>query len=101
MNLGLWRVWKHMPECQLLAQTYDSITFQINESLPFDDLIAEVLERIRIELKAPNGRSYIVPGEATTGWNWGKLSETNPDGLAKWTPGSARRRSQPIQRIAP
>jgi DNA polymerase I-like protein with 3'-5' exonuclease and polymerase domains len=88
MNLGLWRVWKHMPQVQLLAQTYDSITFQ------FQDLgreyeagvVAEALERIRVELTHPNGRKYVVPGEAKVGWNWGYASARNPQGLAKWSP---------------
>lgn len=102
MNLGLYRVWRHMPECQLLAQTHDSITFQIREDKPIDDLIAEVLERIRVELVSPSGRSYIVPGEASIGWNWGKISDTNPDGLAKWKPGgNKRQRTGLLQRIMP
>jgi DNA polymerase I-like protein with 3'-5' exonuclease and polymerase domains len=102
MNLGLWRVWRYMKDVQLLAQTHDSITFQIREDLPIDDLIAEVLERIRVELKAPSGRSYIVPGEASTGWNWGKMSDTNPDGLRKWKPGEDNReRTQLLQRMMP
>lgn len=100
MNLGLYRVWKHMPECQLLAQTYDSITFQVLDNPRQDDLIAEALERIRIELVSPSGRSYIVPGEAAVGWNWGKVSERNPDGLMKWRPGADKReRTQILQRI--
>lgn len=100
MNLGLWRVWKHMPEAKLLAQTYDSITFQVLDNGQLDDLVAEALERIRVELVAPNGRSYIVPGEASIGWNWGKLSPSNPDGLMKWKPGSdSRSRTQFLQRI--
>lgn len=105
MNLGLYRVWKHMREVELLAQTYDSITFQIKETAPIDDLIPEVLERIRIELVSPSGRSYIVPGEASVGWNWGKFNDNpkkgplNLDGLKKWTPGDKRERTAPLQRI--
>lgn len=102
MNLGLWRTWKYMPEVELLAQTHDSITFQIREEKPIDDLIAEVLNHIRVELKSPSGRSYIVPGEAKTGWNWGNASETNPDGLKKWWPGGeTRTRTSFLQRIMP
>lgn len=101
MNLGLWRVWKYMPDVELLAQTHDSITFQIREDKPVDDLISEALERIRIELIAPNSRSYIVPGEATVGYNWGKVSDYNPDGLRKWYPGLRIERTKPLQRIMP
>lgn len=100
MNLGLYRVWKHMPECQLLAQTYDSITFQVLDTPRMHDLIQEALHRIRIELVSPSGRSFIVPGDAKTGWNWGNWSKTNPDGLLKWSPDKDKReRTGLLQRV--
>jgi DNA polymerase I-like protein with 3'-5' exonuclease and polymerase domains len=71
MNLGLYRVWKHERRAQLLAQTYDSITFQYLESDDIDDIIGHIYELLAVELFAPNGRKYVVPGEAKTGWNWG------------------------------
>lgn len=86
MNLGLWRVWKYMPQVQLLAQTYDSITFQVKES-QLDDAVAEALERIQIPLESSSGRKYVVPGSAAVGWNWGYVSDANPNGLVKWQPG--------------
>jgi DNA polymerase I-like protein with 3'-5' exonuclease and polymerase domains len=102
MNLGMWRVWKKMPEVQLLAQTYDSITFQFEEELDENSVITKALELIRVELTAPSGRKYIVPGEAKVGWNWGtrvteenverakkegkKPPRLNPNGLVKWRP---------------
>jgi hypothetical protein len=101
MNLGLWRVWRYMPEVQLLAQTYDSITFQVLDNPRADDLIEEALQRIRVELFSHSGRKYVVPGEASVGWNWGKISKTNPDGLLKWDreKPDVRERTQPLQRI--
>lgn len=116
-NLGLWRVWRYMPQVQLLAQTYDSITFQYDESADEQALIGEALERIRVELVAPNGRRYIVPGEAKIGWNWGnqvtpadvekaraagkRIPRLNPEGLAKFTPGKRdeRKRATGLQRV--
>lgn len=107
MNLGLWRTWKHEPSCQLLAQTYDSITFQVREGPGFDDTIGRVLEYIKVELVAPNGRRYIVPGEAKIGWNWGSVQYDrsgtvvgNPEGLVKWKPGADKReRTTGLRRI--
>lgn len=119
MNLGLWRVWKAMPQVQLLAQTYDSITFQYSDKLDEREIIEEVLRLIRVELTAPNGRKYIVPGEAKVGWNWGsrvsqediqktvewnranfnqmrKLPRFNPDGLIKWSKATPDRRERAI-----
>jgi len=101
MNLGLWRVWHKMPQIQLLAQTYDSITFQYRESLDENSIIEEALELLNVELVSPSGRKYSVPGEAKVGWNWGrqiteadqkraadagkKVPRLNPDGLIKWS----------------
>lgn len=103
MNLGLYRVWRQMPEVELLAQTYDSITFQFDASRNIDEVIGRVLELIKVELVAPGGRKYVVPGEAKIGYNWGakvtledqtkakaegrKVPRLNLDGLVKWKPG--------------
>lgn len=115
MNLGMWRVWKYMPQVQLLAQTYDSITFQYREDADENAIIGRALELIRVELYAP-GRKYIVPGEAKIGWNWGaqvtqkdvekaiaagkKVPRLNLGGLAKWDPKSKdeRQRERGLQR---
>jgi DNA polymerase I-like protein with 3'-5' exonuclease and polymerase domains len=116
MNLGLWRVWKYMPEVQLLAQTYDSITFQYRETENEDNIISRALELIRVELYAP-GRKYVVPGEAKIGWNWGaqvtesdvakakaegkKVPKINLGGLVKWNPRNRdqRQRERGLMRI--
>ena len=108
MNLGLWKVWKSMPQVELLAQTYDSITFQFDERLDEDAIMEEALSLIRVNLSAPGRPTYIVPGEAKVGWNWGyqvtesdveraklagrKIPRLNLDGLAKWKPGGDGRK---------
>lgn len=101
MNLGMWRVWKKLPNVQLLAQTYDSITFQYQESANEAQIIEDALALVQsIPLTAPNGRRYTVPGEAKIGWNWGarvtqddidraiasgkKPPRLNPRGLHRW-----------------
>lgn len=111
MNLGMWRVWKKMPQLQLLAQTYDSITFQYKENLDEGELISQALSLIRVEL-SHKGRSYVVPGEAKIGWNWGAQHDAskplgagnryNPDGLIKWSPKFPDRRVRQVgmKRIA-
>lgn len=103
MNLGLWRVWRHERRVELLAQTYDSITFQFDQREDADEIISNVLELIKIELRSPHGRSYVVPGECKWGFNWGsrvteddrsratregrKAPRLNLDGLRKWKRG--------------
>ncbi len=117
MNLGLWRVWRKMPQVELLAQTYDSITFQYGEDEDEDDIIQQVLDLIKVELVAPNGRRYVVPGEAKVGFNWGaavtaedqakakaagrKPPRLNPEGLIKWKLGKRdeRVRAGALQRV--
>lgn len=111
MNLGLWRVWSKMGgSVQLLAQTYDSITFQFREESSPDEIISQALELIRVELISPSGRRYVVPGEAKVGWNWGyqvlqgdvdkalkagkRPPRLNPEGLAKWKLGKKDERTR-------
>jgi len=103
MNLALYRVWRYMPHIQLLAQTYDSISFQYREDDPRgeDAIVSEALKHVEVELTAQNGRKYVVPGEAKVGWNWGYytgredvdrarkagkiIPRLNFDGLLKWS----------------
>ena len=89
MNLGMWRVWRHEPRAGLLAQGFDSIVFQFRGEGPKveDEIMQHVLDLIRVELRSPSGRRYVVPGDAKVGWNWGNETSTNPDGLRKWKPG--------------
>lgn len=112
MNLGMWRVWRYMPEVQLLAQTYDSITFQYLDKGPNyeADILQKVLKLVRVELVAPNGRKYSVPGEAKVGYNWGarvdmadqakaraegrKIPRLNLEGLIKWSPKTPDQRTR-------
>ena len=109
-NLGLWRVWKYLPQVQLLAQTYDSITFQYPESADETEIIETALDLLKVELRSPSDRSYIVPGEAKVGWNWGnlvtkedqekalkagkKVPRLNPGGLTKWNKNKKDERSR-------
>lgn len=86
MNLGLWRIWKHMgKEVQLLAQVHDAVYFQYKETADESAIVRQALNLIQVFL-SHRTRSFTIPGEAKTGWNWGIHSTANPDGLKKWTP---------------
>jgi DNA polymerase I len=100
LNLGLWRIWKHMPNIQLLAQVHDAVYFQYPEcdSQQENEIIQTALRLVEVELSAA-GRNYRVPGEAKIGFNWAvadpkcKLfADGNPEGLTKWNPSSPDRR---------
>lgn len=85
LNLGMWRVWRHMPEVQLLAQVHDAIYFQFPEGMDKAKVVGKAQELMAVPLSAPNGRQFIVPTEAKLGYNWGNASDKNPKGLRKFT----------------
>lgn len=101
INEGLLKVWRHVPEVQLLLQVHDSILIQYPESQE-DTLLPRVLECLRIERRLAGDRPFTIPAEAQVGWNWDKQEQDkqgncigNPDGLIKWKgPGSDNRRRQ-------
>jgi len=86
-NLGFWRTWKNVPEVKLLAQGYDSITFEVPDDGKLRDRVMHVKECLRTRLTDPSsGRSFEVPVDVKCGRNWGYQSASNPQGLAKWKP---------------
>lgn len=93
INLGMWRIWRHMPEAQLLAQVHDAVYFQFPAHLQAEDIIPRAQRLLETRLTAPNGRTFIVPTDAKFGYNWGNYtpadpargtSEKNPRGLRKF-----------------
>lgn len=117
-NLWLYRCWKEMRDIQLLAQTHDSITFQVQEEESVDDVVSSALDLLRIPLVDPvSGRTYIAPGEAKIGFNWAPYwgpednealarkglppRTLNPGGLKKWKAGRGDMRLRPtsLQRL--
>ena len=81
-NLGMWRLWRHLPEVQLLGQGHDAVYFQFPRG-EADKIVPRALELTSVPLSASN-RTFDVPGEAKVGLNWAPASESNPSGLRKW-----------------
>lgn len=113
LNLALWRIWRYMPDVQLLAQVHDAIYFQYRD-LGGDyesDIIRRALGYISTPLTAKQipelkSRIFDVPGEAQVGWNWGKQSIDkitgeikNADGLIKWKGKDNRKRTPILKHI--
>jgi len=91
LNLALWRNWNYMPYIERLGQIHDAIVIQYPEEME-----SEVLEKAKSLMPTPillRGREFIIPSDIMVGWNWGKQTPTNPDGLIKWTGTDARSRS--------
>lgn len=92
LNTGLLRLWR-TGKVQLLVQVHDSILFQFPEHLR-DEIVPMALECLSTKMTLERGREFTVGTEAMTGWNWGYVSEDNPDGLKKWKGGDERKRTE-------
>ena len=93
LDLGMWRMWRHMPEIQLLAQVHDAVYFQFPEELDHNAVVKKAQDYLTTPLFAPNGRKFIVPTDAKLGYNFGNYvsanteegtPERNPSGLRKF-----------------
>lgn len=102
MNLGLWRIWKHMHNrVQLLAQVHDALYFQFPEGDDEEAIMQDALALCSVPLRDPRtARVFTVPGEAKTGWNWGLFhTKFNPGGMRKLQGKDERRRIEGRDRI--
>ena len=82
LNLGMWRVWRYMPQVQLLAQVHDAIYFQFRNTEDKNAIVRQAQTLMTVELNKGN-RKFIVPTEAKLGLNWGN-ARNNPNGLKKF-----------------
>lgn len=82
MNNAMITLWR-LNICQLLLQGHDSVLIQYPEEAE-NETIPQVLKAMRVPIELEGGREFVVPVEVRVGWNWGKASEDNPNGLAKW-----------------
>ena len=95
INIGLWRLWKYMGlRIELLAQLHDAVYFQYSLRDNERDVIESAGKLMEVELFDPkSGRKFIVPSEASVGFNWahrfrqndaGEKEDWNPKGLDKY-----------------
>lgn len=96
-NLALWRIWKYMGNrVQILHQNHDAIYFQYQESDNEPEVIQSAMDLLAIPLTAPNGRQFVVPGEAKVGWSWASYDVHHPYGLKKYKGSDDRKRPASI-----
>lgn len=91
LNLALWRNWNKLPQIERLGQIHDAIVIQYPEQ---DE--EEILAHAKMLMPTPiliRGREFTIPSDIMVGWNWGKASPTNLDGLVKWTGADGRKRT--------
>jgi DNA polymerase I len=82
MNYAMLALWR-LNICQILLQAHDSILIQYREE-DEPNVIPKALEAMRVPLELEGGRQFVVPVDVQVGWNWGKASNENPNGLANW-----------------
>jgi DNA polymerase-1 len=82
LNTGMLQVWR-AGECILLLQVHDAILVQYREEVE-DRVLPNLLETIQVPVEIAHGRTLRIPSEAKVGWNWGTMTDDNPDGLKKY-----------------
>ena len=102
LNVGMWRIWKHLREAELLTQLYDAVLIQYDDD---PDVERRVLTRAMdlmtipvlvtdTRLRGAMTRTMTVPVEASVGWNWAKIDKRdpakNPDGLITYAGSDTR-----------
>ena len=94
LNLWLYRVWKDLPQVQVLAQVHDAILLQYRKEEE-NEIVTKVLALAKTPVNFQSG-TLVIPASAEVGWNWGKVKKDNPYGLAKYK--GSDERSEPRTR---
>ena len=101
-NLAMWRIWRYMSKCELLAQKHDSITFQFpiaGSCAPEVNVVNHARAYFSTEL-THRGRIFDVGTDVKVGWNWGKYDAVlNPNGMRKYKGTDTRVRLEGIDRV--
>lgn len=99
LNMGLLRVWKEIPEAQLLAQVHDAILYQF---LANDFSVVEHVAKAMCIPVQFGKRTMTIPVETAVGYNWSKEdpkkrlhADGNPQGLRKYKEGMAHVKRAP------
>lgn len=92
LDMGMYKIWKHMPEVQLIANVHDAVYFQFPEHLDASKVVAKAQELLTLPLYS-RGREFVLPTEAKIGKNWGNFNDDasrgrplNLNGLKKFKP---------------
>jgi DNA polymerase I-like protein with 3'-5' exonuclease and polymerase domains len=77
ISIGLYRIWRQLPEVQLLAQVHDAILMQIPKGRY--DLIYQVLQLMTVPVPVVGvdgvTRTTVIETEASVGKNWGHAND--------------------------
>ena len=82
MNNAMMNVWR-LNLVQILLQGHDSLLIQYPEEGEHE-ILPKILAAMRVPVELEGNRQFVVPVEVQVGWNWGKRTTENPNGLVKW-----------------
>jgi DNA polymerase-1 len=94
MNYGIYRIWERFEgkpgaDVQILLNLHDAVLGQVRVEKA-DALLPEILECLDFPFPITDikgvTREIVIPFDVELGYNWGKASDKNPDGLKKWRP---------------
>lgn len=98
MSRGVYNIWEQLRHrVRLTGQLHDAVYVQYRDDPQEEaEVVPLILKCCEIPVTAPNGRVFVVPGEAKVGWNWSKQHDSkkpldpkrnpfNPNGLIKWS----------------
>lgn len=91
-NTWLLRVQRNVRAAQLLLQGHDALVVQFRAEDEREVVERVLFEASQVRLGGDHPDSIVIPVEAKTGWNWGKVDpkkklhkDGNPYGLADWS----------------
>ena len=92
MNIGIYNLWERFEgkgDVMIALNLHDAVLGQVRED-KVEELLPLVLECLNFPFPVTdiNGvsREVTIPFDVEIGKNWGKHSESNPNGLKKWRP---------------
>lgn len=97
VNTGMLNVWRKR-DAVLMMQDHDAITVQYPEEKE-DEIIPKILKQLELKVDLNGGRTLLIPYDCEVGWNKGKYSDKNSDGLRSYRPGDSNRHRTPVPDI--
>jgi DNA polymerase-1 len=94
LNSGMLQVWR-ANRVQLLLQIHDAILVQFPEEIE-NDVVPWLRKAIEVPIQLSGERTLVIPFEVKTGWNWNDWSNSNPDGLKKYSDTDSRKRTEEV-----
>lgn len=94
VNRAMLRIWR-TGTARIYMHDHDALSYVYPEAME-DEIIPKLFALLKEEVPLKNGRTLVIPYDCVVGWNKGKFSNGNPDGLKEYNGHDARRRSPPI-----